>query len=292
MKRKIIFFLILSLSSVIAGFLFFREGVENILYSKIEEIEKSLPKIIQSANKKKVELPPPLKLLVEEKEPGFLTRQGIVDQTNIKRGLKGLPPLKENALLDRSAQFKAEDMLKNHYFAHQSPLAEGVGDLANKFGYQYLIIGENLAMGNFANDKELVEAWMASPGHRENILGSYKEIGIGIKKGLFEGKMVWVAVQHFGSPASLCSSPNLELKEEIEKNELLLKEIESRLRSLREEIKAVPSNVFKKDYLQKIKDYNRLVSQYNDLLKKEKEFIDQYNSQVRVFNQCIESFLP
>jgi len=292
MKRKIIFFLILSLSSVIAGFLFFREGVENILYSKIEEIEKSLPKIIQSANRKKVELPPPLKLLVEEKEPGFLTRQGIVDQTNIKRGLKGLPPLKENALLDRSAQFKAEDMLKNQYFAHQSPLAEGVGDLANKFGYQYLIIGENLAMGNFANDKELVEAWMASPGHRENILGSYKEIGIGIKKGLFEGKMVWVAVQHFGSPASLCSSPNLELKEEIEKNELLLKEIESRLRSLREEIKAVPSNVLKKDYLQKIKDYNRLVSQYNDLLKKEKEFIDQYNSQVRVFNQCIESFLP
>ncbi|HHE67624.1 MAG TPA: hypothetical protein ENL33_00985, partial [Candidatus Parcubacteria bacterium] len=241
---------------------------------------------------KKVELPPPLKLLVEEKEPGFLTRQGIVDQTNIKRGLKGLPPFKENALLDRSAQFKAEDMLKNQYFAHQSPLAEGVGDLANKFGYQYLIIGENLAMGNFANDKELVEAWMASPGHRENILGSYKEIGIGIKKGLFEGKMVWVAVQHFGSPASLCSSPNLELKEEIEKNELLLKEIESRLRSLREEIKAVPSNVLKKDYLQKIKDYNRLVSQYNDLLKKEKEFIDQYNSQVRVFNQCIESFLP
>ena len=138
MKRKIIFFLILSLSSVIAGFLFFREGVENILYSKIEEIEKSLPKIVQSADRKKVELPPPLKLLVEEKEPGFLTRQGIVDQTNIKRGLKGLPPLKENALLDRSAQFKAEDMLKNQYFAHQSPLGEGVGDLANKFGYQYL----------------------------------------------------------------------------------------------------------------------------------------------------------
>ena len=292
MKRKIIFFLILSLSSVIAGFLFFREGVENILYSKIEEIEKSLPKIVQSADRKKVELPPPLKLLVEEKEPGFLTRQGIVDQTNIKRGLKGLPPLKENALLDRSAQFKAEDMLKNQYFAHQSPLGEGVGDLANKFGYQYLIIGENLAMGNFVDDKELVEAWMASPGHRENILGSYKEIGIGIKKGIFEGKMVWVAVQHFGSSVVLCHRPNLELKEEIEKNELLLKEIELRLKSLKKELKAVPSNLLKKDYFQKIKEYNKLVSHYNELLKKERELINRYNSQVKDFNQCVEGFLP
>ena len=55
--------------------------------------------------------------------------------------------------------------------------------MAKKAGYEYISVGENLAMGNFKNDGDLVEAWMNSPGHRANILSfKYKELGVAVIK--------------------------------------------------------------------------------------------------------------
>jgi uncharacterized protein YkwD len=106
-------------------------------------------------------------------------------------------------------------MFENQYFAHESPTGEKVSDLAKKFGYDFLLIGENLAMGNFSSDEDLVLAWMESPGHRENILNEkYQEIGVAVKKGIFEGKEVWIAVQHFGLPFFFLSKTRFIFKRE------------------------------------------------------------------------------
>ncbi|RLG00827.1 hypothetical protein DRN58_02995, partial [Thermococci archaeon] len=144
MKRKAIIFLIFLF--VGGGILLFGKQIYPIFSLKIKGFEKSLPQIAQLSKKEKIQLPPPLRLLDQEKKPGLLTRQGIIAWTNIERLKHGLPPLKENPLLNQSAQFKAEDILENQYFSHQSPLGQNVEDLAKKFNYHFLLIGENLAL--------------------------------------------------------------------------------------------------------------------------------------------------
>jgi len=147
------------------------------LPQKIEEITK-VPEVTQKEEKEIS--PPPLKVIKEEKPEVILTQKGIIEWANKQREKYGLAPLKENQILDKTAMAKVEDMFENQYFAHESPTGEKVSDLARKFGYDFLLIGENLAMGNFSSDEDLVFAWMESPGHRENILNEkYQEIGGG-----------------------------------------------------------------------------------------------------------------
>jgi len=248
----------------------------------LSKIEKLTPKT-EIKTEPQVFAPPPLK--IEAKKEGFLTQKGIIIWTNIFRKDFGLKPLKESEILDQSAKLKLEDMFNNQYFAHISPEGIELKDLMKDVNYEFIVIGENLAMGNFENDKELVSAWMESEGHRENILNEkFQEIGVAVKKGNFEGKEVWIAVQHFGKPLSACPLPDENLKKKIENNETELKEIEEELLSLKEEIeKKVPKWMVK----EKIKEYNDLVNKYNFLLKETQNLISEYNKQVELFNQCV-----
>jgi hypothetical protein len=254
------------------------------LSQKIEEITK-IPEVIKK--EKREILPPPLKIIKEEKPEAILTQRGIIEWTNKQREKYNLPPLKENSLLDKSASAKVKDMFQNQYFAHYSISGEGVSDLAKKFGYDFLLIGENLAMGNFPSDEDLVLAWMESPGHRANILNEkYQEIGVAVEKGIFEGKEVWIAVQHFGLPSSFCPKPDFSLKEKIEENKEEIFEIQKELLILESEIKVL-KRWRREEISQKIDHYNELVSKYNNLAEETKRLVDQYNSQVNLFNNCL-----
>jgi len=258
------------------------------LPEKIEERPK-VPEVFQKEREKF--FPPPLKVIREEKPEAILTKEGIIEWTNKQREKYGLVPLKENQLLDKSALAKVEDMFENQYFSHYSPSGEGVSDLAKKFGYDFLLIGENLAMGNFSSNEDLVLAWMESPGHRANILNEkYQEIGVGVKKGIFEGKEVWIAVQHFGLPSSFCPKPDSSLREKIEENEKQILELQKELLILRSEIRTL-RRWQREEISQKIDQYNELVSKYNSLVEETKNLIDQYNLQVNSFNQCLSKVL-
>jgi uncharacterized protein YkwD len=101
-----------------------------------------------------------------------LTVTGTIYWTNQQRGQNNLPALKENLKLTQAAQLKVKDMFDKQYFEHISPQGVGPAGLAETVGYDYIAIGENLALGNFKDDQALVEAWMNSPGHRANILSS------------------------------------------------------------------------------------------------------------------------
>ncbi|MBA3865103.1 MAG: hypothetical protein H0X42_01955 [Solirubrobacterales bacterium] len=62
--------------------------------------------------------------------------------------------------------------------------------------------GENIAWdtAGLANVRWIFSAWMQSAGHRENILGAYAQIGIGLQLGGLEGDPnahVWV--EEFGN---------------------------------------------------------------------------------------------
>lgn len=127
----------------------------------------------------------------------------IVDLTNYKRSEFEVVPLQRNAILDEAARLKAEHMAKNEYFSHYSP--EGISPWYwyDEVGYVYAYAGENLAI-HFTDSSAVVEAWMKSPKHKENIINNhYTEIGIGTAKGQFEGYDTVYVVQLFATPGVL-----------------------------------------------------------------------------------------
>lgn len=134
--------------------------------------------------------------------------ENVVLLVNQSRESEGLSPLLINPDLSKIAGDKAQDMTKNHYFAHTSP--EGVTPWfwfsENKYSYKYA--GENLAI-NYDSAEEEHEAWMNSPTHKKNILNpNFTEIGIATANGIIEGKKSQITVQVFASPQISIASKN------------------------------------------------------------------------------------
>ncbi|AST97187.1 CAP domain-containing protein [Shouchella clausii] len=114
--------------------------------------------------------------------------QQMVDLVNQEREKAGLQPLKVDQKLTEVARVKAQDMIDNNYFDHNSPTYGSPFDMMKQFGISYNTAGENLA-GNQTVDAAH-NALMNSQGHRENILNSnYTEVGIGVVDGGPYGKM-------------------------------------------------------------------------------------------------------
>lgn len=123
-----------------------------------------------------------------------------IELVNKEREANGLSLVAENALLTKAAEAKADDMLKNDYFAHTSPLGETPWYWLKHAGYSYRAAGENLAI-NYNDPKEQHKAWMKSTTHRANILNSrFEEIGMATRHGRINGKDATVTVQLFGAP--------------------------------------------------------------------------------------------
>ena len=215
-----------------------------------------------------------------------LSRVGVHVWTNDARIKAGLKPLSPNATLDSVAEVKAHDILSKHYFAHVSPAGIGPAELVEEAGYRYILVGENLALGNFKDDQTLVQAWMDSPGHRENILNPrFSEIGIAVEEGWYEGNIVLVAVQTFALPRAACPEPDFNLKTEILAENNLLETLNPQASALLAEIEAMPENSAERE--SKIISYNELVRQINSLVDELEDKVASYNNGVRATNICI-----
>lgn len=131
----------------------------------------------------------------------------VVDLTNEERAVEAAAPLSRNATLDEAARLKAEHMAEYEYFAHYSPEGISPWHWFDEAGYVYAHAGENLAI-HFTDSTEVVEAWMDSPTHRDNIVDpKYTEIGVGTARGEYEGYDTVYVVQLFGAPAYVPPTP-------------------------------------------------------------------------------------
>jgi uncharacterized protein YkwD len=217
-----------------------------------------------------------------------LTNEGVILYTNKNRVGNGLKPLSENIILDKIAKARAEDMFAKQYFAHVAPDGGKAETLANSFGYEYIIIGENIAMGNFDGDEDLVTSWMNSPGHRENILKSkYTEIGVAEIFGKYEGNKVWMAVQIFGTPKSACPAVDVNLRTQIEENNVKIRTIKSEMDVALAEINGLAPGT--PEYFSKVAYYNNLVNNYNSLVNANKTIVEKYNAEASAYNTCLEA---
>ena len=123
----------------------------------------------------------------------------VVNLTNDNRA--DTTPLSRSSVLDEAASAKAAHMAEHSYFAHFAPDGTTPWYFFDEAGYVYAHAGENLAI-HFSDSAEVVEAWMNSPAHRQNIENSlFTEIGVGTAKGRYKGYDTVFVVQLFGAPA-------------------------------------------------------------------------------------------
>lgn len=114
----------------------------------------------------------------------------VVHLVNQERVNAGLKPLVIHTNLSTLAKDKAMDMFKSNYFSHTSQKYGSPFDMMDAYNITYRYAGENIAMGQ-KNAKEVVKAWMNSPGHKANILNkNYGLIGVSYYNGYWVQEFV------------------------------------------------------------------------------------------------------
>lgn len=132
--------------------------------------------------------------------------------SNYAREHMGMGPLGDAGNLDRSARDKSGDILRCDSFSHYACGREFTYWM-QRVGYipaRCWRVGENIARGtgDLGNVRAIFRAWIHSPEHRENILGRYSQIGVGLRVGNLGGHSdVHVWTQHFGSHCGQPSPP-------------------------------------------------------------------------------------
>jgi uncharacterized protein YkwD len=136
----------------------------------------------------------------EPRAPLAVQERAMLCLTNAARKAAGKPPLTGLGGLHRAAARKSADILRCDEFSHEAcgrDFAYWIERLADCGAS-----AENIAWGtgSLASPRAIFRSWMRSSGHRANILGPYREIGIGLRVGDLEGNAaahVWT--QNFGS---------------------------------------------------------------------------------------------
>ncbi|WP_338059057.1 CAP domain-containing protein [Streptomyces humi] len=104
----------------------------------------------------------------------------IVELVNAERAKVGCSALTLNATLSKVAQAHSDDMAAHQNMSHTGSDGSSPGDRITRAGYTWSTYGENVAYG-YATPEQVMAAWMASPGHKANILDcAFKEIGVGL----------------------------------------------------------------------------------------------------------------
>lgn len=119
---------------------------------------------------------------------------------NDARRARGLPELAVDVALTRAADHKSADIIRCDEFDHEACGREFTYWF-ERFGFDGCAAAENIAWGGGSGGvRSIFRLWMHSSGHRQNILGPYEEIGIGLRVGHLDGSggaHVWT--QDFGS---------------------------------------------------------------------------------------------
>lgn len=233
---------------------------------------------------------PSISAVTLDPNPGNNTQ--ILTYTNIKRSTFGLDPLVANSILDNIASMRADDLFTNQYFDHESPDGKSASDLTKIVGFNFTFLGENLALGNFGNDQKIVDAWMASPGHKANILNkNYSELGVAVKEGIFKGEKTTIAVQIFAHPIANCIKPNQDSKGLIDGLSVSITQMQADAQVMYSNISNLKNNpqVDVPYYNQKVQEYNYFIKKINDSVVLVREMINRFNLEVGKYNSCLKN---
>lgn len=138
-------------------------------------------------------LPPPLvapvivppgeePVLAPRAAPAITYEEEVLEIVNRERAAKGVPPLKGVTELESSSGDHSFNMADRDFFDHcDLDTKDDPFDRMENAGYFWTSAAENIAAG-FSTPEDVMDGWMASSGHRANILDDvfgYREIGVG-----------------------------------------------------------------------------------------------------------------
>lgn len=166
---------------------------------------------------------PAVQETINASSPNYeLLSAAIFHATNQARKAEGLSALSHEKPLTQAANLHAENMRKERFFAHKDPGNKRLRTpklRIEKYSSDFRAFGENIARfavykldekgtffvtpkGELVDEnnealkaetysklaRKIVEGWMNSPGHRENLLGNYNSLGIGLSRIFSENK--------------------------------------------------------------------------------------------------------
>lgn len=121
----------------------------------------------------------------------------IFDLTNAIRSRFNKTPYIWDDSVSKVARRHSQDMADRNYFSHNNPEEKTPFDRMKENNLDFIMAGENIAAGQpsaiFAH-----ECWMNSKGHRKNILGDFKKLGVGL---YFGGTYHIYYTQNFFTPS-------------------------------------------------------------------------------------------
>lgn len=129
-----------------------------------------------------------LSLAASTVKPRVRRERRVIEFVNNKRAKHGCRPVRERFTLRKAARRHSWRMANHNVLSHQLIREPSLGVRITNAGYvNWRIVGENLAMssryGYAWTPRQVVRAWMRSPGHRANILNcKYRHIGVGLVK--------------------------------------------------------------------------------------------------------------
>jgi uncharacterized protein YkwD len=137
-------------------------------------------------------------------DPVEVQEEAMLCMVNFARRHAGARAFDGAEALDRSASGKSHDILRCDSFSHEA-CGRAFTYWMQRVGYLdsgCWKAGENIAWGSgsYGTVRSIFISWLHSPGHRENMLGHFRQIGIGLRVGTLEGRRhahVWT--QEFGS---------------------------------------------------------------------------------------------
>lgn len=124
----------------------------------------------------------------------------LQELTNKARSQNNLPAVELDSRLSEAAVLKGEDMIANNYWSHNSPKGLSPWHWIEQSGYSYAIAGENLAK-NYPDASSVMNAWMGSSTHRDNILNpKYTSVGFAVVEGVIDMKVNTIVVAYYAAP--------------------------------------------------------------------------------------------
>lgn len=266
-----------------------KNNLINKLFSGYEKVSHDLLEIKDNISLDEEEKTEPL----IKKDGNYTEGAGInpvrvFEVTNSERKNNGSVILTWNDVLAKAADTKAKDMFLKQYFAHNSPEGKTPADLVSEAGYDYIKTGENLALGVFKDEDDLVKAWMDSPGHRENILNpKFRELGVAVVSGYYKGDKVIIAVQEFGTGSYVCDKPSESDKNLLLTDYNILNELGKQITESEKALSKLDKN--DPNYRSSVDFYNQIVTIYNSKIADLKSRTEIYNQKVNSYNECIDN---
>ncbi len=113
----------------------------------------------------------------------------VIKLVNAERTKRGLSKLTTNSKMAAASDKRAKEISTK--FSHTRPNGKSCFTVFAEYGIKTGYAGENIAYNYSSAAKDVVNMWMNSPGHKDNILNSkFKTIGVGLY--VKEGRYYWV----------------------------------------------------------------------------------------------------